>query len=181
MVVMMSKKINLYIIQKQLNDMTELLLDLRPHKWYEPSIHIKQTDGIERIWKYNHAYYTNQTLLYETVKPNYSIQKFRTILKDPDRSNELFALGIQPEYIKFLKPIGAHICTDGNFLHQNLNAYVCHPFSSGIVIKERKLSRSWIVFKHFISPDISHAPFHIDGNMGNCRVDNLRYHEKEGM
>jgi hypothetical protein len=45
----MSKKINLYVIQKQLNDMSDLLLELQPHSWYEPSIHIKQTGGIERI------------------------------------------------------------------------------------------------------------------------------------
>jgi hypothetical protein len=101
------------------------------------------------------------------------------MLNDPNRCHELFILGIQPEYIRWFESVKVYACSDGQILHRNLTAYKHNPFNSAIKIKGKPYSRSMIVFQAFIDSHVTHSPFALDGNVGNCRIDNLEYHSKE--
>jgi len=194
----MAEKINLYNIKQHLNSLSDQLHEIRPHRWYVPEHYIQNPDQGEKIYKFNGVYYRSKeikTLLdalrlyYQNAAQNETTKLIpkttaglSSILTDFSRIKEQFALQIQHEYIKLIPAIDTYICTDGNLLFKTtLTPMSVSSKISVKTVKGKKAHRGWIVFKYFVDENITYTPFFFDGNLGNCRIDNLSLHQKDDM
>ena len=151
-----------------------------PPKWYDPAPFITEWEDVEPVWVYKGIYYkVKSKLLAAMGDDGWGLAAFNTIISNADRVQELWTRGVQPEYVKFIKEAGFYICSNGKTLYGNLSERANSATISGMQFtlngEEYLLDRAKSVMINFRNEWVppNKSMFFIDGDYGNCRIDNL--------
>lgn len=167
-------------IIRRLDKVEGLLYEGRAAKWYDPALFITKWENLTAVWHYKGIYYKVKSRLLAAMGDKaWNIKTFESIIKDPDRIDELWERGVQPEYITRVGLGNYYICSNGELLHLNLSECSHSRTISGILLvvdrEEYTLDRAKSVMQHFRGErlEVGVSMFFLDGDFGNCRIDNL--------
>ena len=168
-------------IIRRLDQIERLLFEAHhTNKWYDPAPLIIKWDNVIPVWRYNGIYYKVKSKLLGAMGDKaWGLAAFNSITSNPDRIDELWTRGVQPEYIKFIEAINLYVCTSGDLLHKNLSILGHSTTISGMEVtfegEEYLVDRAKSVMEEFRGEklDEGRTMFFRDGMFGNCRIDNL--------
>ena len=174
---------NLFDINNELQKLKGMVSELLDREFYpiDYTEYIKYplTD-FKQIYKYKNVYYESPRAVYNAAQltDTMNIRTFRSICENTERHHELWPHGILVVYAAFKEAIGYYLTCDGKILtRKNLSLVRSNPYNSQFEMNLKGVrfafNKATSVYSTFVDNDWEDKLYHIDGNYGNCGVDNL--------
>lgn len=174
---------NLFDVNNEIQKLKGMISDLLDREFYpvDYAEYIKYPlKNFKQIYKHDNVYYATAREVYDAanLKDKMDIRTFKIICENPERHYELWPHKILVVYASFKESINYYLTCDGKILtKKNLSLVKSNPYNSQFEMNldggRFAFNKATSVYSTFVDNEFDDKLYHIDGNYGNCSVDNL--------